>query len=318
MSWIQKVLIPFVLLLTIPAVVMFYVERMTPYKVPYYTIFYVIFGIIIFYTIVRSRIFWEFYHHKVLDQLITIPTFIMVFLTIIFVGLPILLYIKLRPSELYKRSITLARSMIFAFAIRIDEEGSLLEEQVIVLPNHCSDIDDAINPLIMKEKPYKVIFAEEVQRLPLVDFFTKRIGIPVNRSDKTSRGGVALKLQRSVNEGFNILIYPEGRRLDVKRKHELLMPFRDLGAFDTAVRNGIKVQPVVIDWTYLFKPREGQWWFGNRIIKIYYLDPISPVGKTVEELRDEVYIAMKTKLIALQKLRDSKKNKNIMGVLMSL
>jgi hypothetical protein len=46
---------------------------------------------------------------------------------------------------------------------------------------------------------------------------------------------------------------------------------------------------VVISWTFLFKPRSGQWWFSPRTIIIYYLDPeIKKKDEDIEDFKNRV------------------------------
>ena len=166
-------------------------------------------------------------------------------------------------------------------------------------------VDDVLNPIIMGRSPWKVIFAKEMKRILFVGSFLNYIGIPVSRSEITSKIKVAKQVIDYLKEKKgNILVFPEGRRLLVEKKEELLMNFQP-GAFRWSIDCNVPILPVVVSWTFLFKPRSGQWWFSPRTIVINYLDPVYVLeGETVESFSNRVRDMM------LEKLKSGLKNKN--------
>ncbi len=261
-------------------------------------------GVILFSFFLRSEEFFvDMEHKKNLDKFTTIITWIIFLSVVIVIGIPSIAALALL-SLVYARSvywimIMLSSVSLFTFGAKPKFMNSFPKVgQCITIANHCSDIDDIFVPLIFWFRKWKVIFASEIIRIPLVRFFANIVGIPLNREDRKSRGGVALKTQRAINQGFDILIYPEGRRLQVKNESNLMEEFVDDGAFEISIKNNLPIVPVVLSWTYLFKPRSGQWWNSPRTIRIIYLDPVYPPKMSKEEINDK-----DTLKIAVEKLK---------------
>ena len=158
-------------------------------------------------------------------------------------------------------------------------------------------MDDVLNPIIMGRSPWKVIFTKGLTRIPFVGNFLNYIGIPITREEMISRTRVAKQTISFLKEKKgNLLIFPEGRRLLVEKKKDLLMTFSP-GAFLWSKECNIPVIPVVVSWTFKFQPRSGQWWFSPRTITIHYLDPVNiKDDESIEDFSNRTRNVMLSKL----------------------
>jgi 1-acyl-sn-glycerol-3-phosphate acyltransferase len=253
-----------------------------------------------FYLILRSKDFFLFKPNKSFDKVTTVITWIISVPVFIFLGITGSLFISLPIKNIiYKVMWTISIVVLFILGVRLDFDGEMPKGQVIVIANHCSWIDDALNSIIMSWFKWKVVYAEEVTRIFLASFFLKYIGVPINRTDEKSRKMVFRSIIVAIKEGYNILMYPEGRRLPTdKGEDQYLLPFED-GAFALSKLTGKPIQPVIMSWTYLFKPRSGQWWYSPRTIRIYWLKPMTILpGETIQEFNKRVWNIMDAKIRA--------------------
>ncbi len=278
-------------------------------------IYFVVMSVVLFN---RSQEFWI--HNKkrkmILDiimspiiWIISVPVFIMI---AIMVGIMIVVIWcnrknKKDPKLLYVMTYWLASMMLFTFGIRLKVKGNLPKNgQYIITPNHSAFIDEGFVGIIAELKPFRVVFAKEIQRTPFVKFFARRFGIPIERGNIESKRKTTWAVSGEIGNGFNIIIFPEGSML---RPWEIEKGLRDflLGPFLLAIKNNIPIIPVINDWPTEFKPRSEKfwgkpWWWSPRTITTYYLEPVYPEGKTAEQLMEEVREKMLKKLRNLREV----------------
>ncbi len=253
-------------------------------------------GIMLFSFFLRSEEFFlNIEHKKNLDKITTIITWIVFLSTVLTIGISSILLLLIF-SLIFKRlvyivMIILSSVTLFVLGAKPKFLNSFPKVgQCVLISNHGSTIDELFLALIFWFRKWKVVFDPTVVRIPLVTLFAKKfVGIPVDRKDKKSKTMAALKTQRAVNSGFDVMVYPEGRRLQVSSYEEgkIMEEFVEDGAFELAIKNQLPIVPVVTSWTFLFKPRSGQWWLSPRTIKIIYLDPIYPPKISREERKDK-------------------------------
>jgi 1-acyl-sn-glycerol-3-phosphate acyltransferase len=153
----------------------------------------------------------------------------------------------------------------------------------------------------MGYKKWKVVFAKGEKRIPFVVTFLKYIGIPFSREELRSKKETSDKVISYLKEqDGNILVFPEGRRLPVEKREDLIMAFHH-GAFRWSYECDVPIIPVVVSWTFLFKPRSGQWWFSPRTITINYLDPVlmrehESIDDFSQRIRESMLIKLKEEL----------------------
>lgn len=288
------------LMALIPIVILAILIMVVPYGIAHST-FYVtpiiFISVVFFLLFLRSKYFWVFKDNETFDKIST------VFIWVIFISvIPLLVTIALliiyfNKKTLYLLLWFLSLVVAFIFGIRIKKTGKLPDSQFILIWNHCSNVDDILNPIIMGTKKWKVVFASGLKRIPFVGNFLNYIGIPVKREEMESRKEASKQAADFlvVDKG-NVLIFPEGHRLDIEKERDILCLFSP-GAFIWSRRYNIQIVPVVVSWTYLFQPRSGQWWFSPRTITINYLDSVK-IGEdeSVEEFSTRVRNLMRNKL----------------------
>lgn len=193
-------------------------------------------------------------------------------------------------------------------------------KKAIVVFNHRSSADYFITGFIGLFRNWRVMIGANLWNWRIFHWFFNAVGVPIAREkEKTNERGKAIDVSKEFlsSKGEAILIlYPEGTR----NREEGILPFYD-GAFKIACDLGIDIYPIVLfnahKWrkpgkqnTASFVKKRGinlksllrKGWglvvrvFGEginpTIINMYYLDPISPIGKTYEELKIEVHKAM--------------------------
>jgi 1-acyl-sn-glycerol-3-phosphate acyltransferase len=166
-------------------------------------------------------------------------------------------------------------------------------ENYIVVCNHNSFIDP---PLSSPGIPgaNKTIAKIEMSRIPLFGIIYKRGSVLVDRKSEESRKSSYTRMKTVLEMGMHMCIYPEGTR---NKSAEPLQRFHD-GAFKLAVDTGKPVIPALIFHAREILPPDKGFYFWPRSARMHFMAPISPAGKTVAELREEVFAVMKKALSA--------------------
>jgi 1-acyl-sn-glycerol-3-phosphate acyltransferase len=166
-------------------------------------------------------------------------------------------------------------------------------EAYIVVCNHNSFMDVPLtSPGI--PGPNKTIAKVEMSRIPIFGAIYKSGSVLVDRKSEESRRNSYLRMKEVLRLGLHMCIYPEGTR---NQTSEPLQRFHD-GAFKLAVETGNSVIPAVIRHTKKVLPRKA-FFFWPRPVEMHFLPPVSPLGKTSQQLKEEVFAVMKEKLLAL-------------------
>ncbi|MDB5252980.1 MAG: 1-acyl-sn-glycerol-3-phosphate acyltransferase [Flaviaesturariibacter sp.] len=164
-------------------------------------------------------------------------------------------------------------------------------ENYIVVCNHNSFLDP---PLSSPGIPgaNKTIAKIEMSRIPLFGIIYKRGSVLVDRKSEESRKSSYTRMRAVLEMGLHMCIYPEGTR---NKSREPLQRFHD-GAFKLAVDTGKAVIPALIFNAREILPPGKGFYFWPRPVRMQFLPPISPDGKTVAELREEVFAVMRSGL----------------------
>jgi 1-acyl-sn-glycerol-3-phosphate acyltransferase len=160
-------------------------------------------------------------------------------------------------------------------------------ENYIVVFNHNSFMDVPVSVTSI-EGANKTIAKIEMSRIPIFGYIYKRGSVLVDRKSDESRKRSYLQMKEVLQMGLHMCIYPEGTR---NRSKEPLQRFHD-GAFRLAVETGKCIIPGVIFYTNKVLPRRVFYAWPHKI-ECHFLPPISPSGKTPQELKEEVFQAMK-------------------------
>ena len=107
--------------------------------------------------------------------------------------------------------------------------------------NHASMLDIMLM-LHISKTPFVFVGKKELASLPLFGFFYKRVCILVDRSDSGSRSRVYRQVQKRLQTGLGICIFPEG---GVPEEEVLLDTFKN-GAFKIAINHDLPIVPISI------------------------------------------------------------------------
>lgn len=126
------------------------------------------------------------------------------------------------------------------FSRKVSIETSLNpKSSYMFVPNHVSMIDIMLI-LSVIDHPFVFVGKEELAKIPVFGTLYKRACILVNRNDKNSRKAVYKKVQKRLNSGLSICIFPEA---GVPEEHIVLDRFKD-GAFKIAIDHEIPIVPI--------------------------------------------------------------------------
>jgi 1-acyl-sn-glycerol-3-phosphate acyltransferase len=195
----------------------------------------------------------------------------------------------------FKIGYGLSMIILFVLGVNLKFRGVTIpkDKQFIVVCNHTSFIDELLIVIAMGKRPWTIIFAEEIKRIPFFGKMLREHGISVDRESRES-GKVAFdRSEKAIKSGKNFALFPEGKRLrpDDFNKGVVLYPFKS-GAFNLACENNLPIYPVVFIFPYLYKPRSGRWWFSPRSIKVIGIEPVYTEGKDPKQVNEEVYGVM--------------------------
>ncbi|HWO98367.1 MAG TPA: lysophospholipid acyltransferase family protein [Bacillus sp. (in: firmicutes)] len=131
------------------------------------------------------------------------------------------------------------------------------QEPVLFAVNHESHLDPLLMYVCLRRVPYFVMKAE-IESIPVFRTWMKEIGhIALNRGDRRSAVDAVKKMKRYLEEGKDILIFPEG----TITKGEKDLPFKP-GSFKAAFETEKSIVPITIKGSargleqqhYLIKP----------------------------------------------------------------
>jgi 1-acyl-sn-glycerol-3-phosphate acyltransferase len=194
-------------------------------------------------------------------------------------------------------------SLLFFKAFGIDEHihqehEKPIPNQYILISNHPSGIDVIWLPARFKATP---LSKDDIQFWPIIGKITRTAGIIFVKRDKaSSRLASLLSCYNAIENGKNILIFPEGGCFG-----RFLSPFKN-GAFEISFKTNTPILPVYVHYeegeTYewgtidpfryiirlLFKPK-------NRTAHLYIFDAIYPEGHiNAKAYKDFVFEYYKT------------------------
>jgi 1-acyl-sn-glycerol-3-phosphate acyltransferase len=164
-------------------------------------------------------------------------------------------------------------------------------ENYIVVCNHRSLLDP---PLSSPGIPgaNKTIAKIEFARVPVFGIIYKRGSVLVDRRSDESRKSSYAKMKEVLTRGLHMCIYPEGTR---NTSSLPLQKFHD-GAFKLSVDTGKAIIPaLILNSAKVLPPKKGFYFWPSKV-EMRFLPPVSPVGKTVHQLKDEVFDIMNNAL----------------------
>ena len=176
-------------------------------------------------------------------------------ISILLVGPPLVLYAAItgNADPLYYTATSLGKFGVLLVGVKIEVRGlSHLEpgRNYIFMSNHVSNLDP---PVLIPVVPGRcsVLVKKELFRVPVLGTGMK-LGklVPVDRSDRDSAIESIEAARAVLEQGFHMVIYPEGTRSSDGR----LLPFKK-GPFHLAMDSGMPVVPVTMLGTYESWPK---------------------------------------------------------------
>jgi 1-acyl-sn-glycerol-3-phosphate acyltransferase len=161
-------------------------------------------------------------------------------------------------------------------------------ENYIVVFNHNALLDVPLSaPFVPGAN--KTIAKASFVKVPLFGWFYKKGAVLVKRTDERSRVKSFEDMKQVLANGMHMCIYPEGTR---NRTKESLKPFYD-GAFRLALSANKEIIPCIITGTKKAMPIHKTFYLLPTPLGMDFLPAVSPTGKTVAELKAEVFSIMK-------------------------
>lgn len=154
-------------------------------------------------------------------------------------------------------------------------------ESYVVVSNHQTMMDIPAN---VGGSPDEVLFKflgkQEADRVPFFGYLINRLFILVDRKSETSRKSSFIKMKREMENGYSILIYPEGTR---NRTTEPVKEFYD-GAFRLAIE---MQKPILVNTLVGIKelnPPTGFFTYLPGTVYSHWDEPIQTTGMNLEDL----------------------------------
>ncbi len=148
----------------------------------------------------------------------------------------------------------------------------------VVVSNHQSMADIPCISFVPWEM--KWVSKTAVFKVPLAGLLLRLADdIPVNRSDKESRGSVYGKARKVLNQNCSVMFFAEGTRA----KDKQVLPFHN-GAFKLAIEEQVPVLPIVIDGSHDCLPKHTWVFTKTAHIRVEVQSPIETKGMTEKDL----------------------------------
>lgn len=159
----------------------------------------------------------------------------------------------------------------------------------VMVSNHTSQLDIVV-PYTRMNKYFAFLAKEELKKAPLFKTNFRGMNVTVNRKELASGVGALKECAQKIQEGANLLIFPEGTR----SKNAPNMRAFKAGPFKLAIENKVPIVPVVFldNWKRL---EGGNIWFGkcgpgqSRMIVLDPIDTSNYSSKEVKVLADVAY-----------------------------
>jgi 1-acyl-sn-glycerol-3-phosphate acyltransferase len=163
-------------------------------------------------------------------------------------------------------------------------------ENFVIVCNHNSLADPPIStPFI----PFanKTLAKIELSKIPIFGLVYKSGSILIDRKNEKSRKESVVQMQRVLDMGLNLCLYPEGTR---NKTGKGIQPFFN-GAFLTAIKAKKKIIPALIFNSKDLFPGKPSFWAWPQALYIDFLKPIATADISIDavtELKDATYQIM--------------------------
>lgn len=182
--------------------------------------------------------------------------------------------------------------LVFCRVVVSGKQHFRKNENYVIICNHNSLADPPIStPFI----PFanKTLAKIELSKIPIFGLVYKSGSILVDRKNEKSRKDSVLQMQRVLDMGLNLCLYPEGTR---NKTGKGLQPFFN-GAFITALKAKKNIVPALIFNSSALFPGKPAFWAWPQKLSIDFLEPLSINEFSIDavnELKDKAYAIMST------------------------
>jgi 1-acyl-sn-glycerol-3-phosphate acyltransferase len=137
---------------------------------------------------------------------------------------------------------------IFCFyPVRIKLNSPLPQAPFIIVSNHSSYLDIFLLPSILPSYPFAFLGKAEILKYPIVRTYFKALNIPVYRKDKTKAGQAFGQAKKAMEDGWSIVIFPEGTIPESNIPQ--MLPFKN-GAFRLAQSLNVPILPLTFSQNF--------------------------------------------------------------------
>ena len=243
----------------------------------------------------------------------TIPIVIIFFITI-----TVIKNTKNPPYKFFNSSVS---KITFLLGVRLRFFGEINNSKCFVMINHTSPIDYLLCVLVAGIQPWTVVAGENLIKNKktledkivawLLGYIIRDYSITIDRDDDKSGTEVIKRMKEEIQKK-KIVVFPEGGRTkkDDLKNGTLLRNFHKANStFKFAWKEGISIQPVVLDWPVIWRGKNNKSWGVHPCRINIYCFPIIEPDKygSAEDYRDACWKIMSDKL---------KESKNVKRFLM--
>lgn len=159
------------------------------------------------------------------------------------------------------------------------------KKQVYVFcPNHFSFLDIPIMALTMRAF-FVYVGKMDLQKVPLFGYMYRKIHIGINRDSGKSRYQTYIDAKEALDNGKNLVIYPEGGIWAKKENMPKMAKLKD-GPFRIAIEKQVPIVPVTIPYNWKLLPYPNKYMSAPKIARVIYHEPISTKGMTLDNIKD--------------------------------
>ena len=157
----------------------------------------------------------------------------------------------------------------------------------VVVCNHNSLMDVAVSTPFVPGA-CKTIAKKSFTKVPVFGLVYTRGSVLVDRNSDESRRKSFEEMKKTLQQGLNMVIYPEGTR---NRTGQPLKPFHD-GAFKLAVASQKEIIPAIIFNSGKILPPEKPFFLWPCKLEMHFLPPISSDNIQGKDLKEKVHKIM--------------------------
>lgn len=166
------------------------------------------------------------------------------------------------------------------------------DKPVLFVPNHQSYADIPVLLYALRGVPFGFVIRYTMAALPLIKNFVTPLGcVSIKQEDIRQSVGALNKSAENINDGFSMLIFPEGRREFTNTPK----PFKN-GAFKIVQKTGVTVVPIYLHNSHMIFEANGKR-IGSPEVTVTILDPIETAEMSradIKILNEKVFDAINT------------------------